>query len=197
MTLDVICDVTISGDAASLDLIRDALKETFESSISRSELACESFTVLKDSPDFIQVFFTTRYLAPGLAVQSIAADNPKLIFTLTHDDQIGNAGRIQFKDGFQSDLHYESEFQSNLKTLIAEGALPPYGIIATGADEEDLKSIVLSYAQEKGFESEGDSDEDDAWVALDWLVEEVGLDFGCFEAEGMNFIFRPWDPSEL
>lgn len=197
MTLDVICDVTISGDTASLELIRGALKENFESSISSTELACEGFEILRDSADFVQVFFTTRYLAPVTAVKNLSDKNPQLIFTLTHDDQIGNAGRIQFEDGVQSNLVYESEFQSNLKKLIAEGELPPYGIIATGEDEENLNSIVLRYAEEKGFESEGNPDQDEAWVALDWLVEEIGQDFGCFEIEGLNFIFRPWDPSEL
>ncbi|MFM1787192.1 MAG: hypothetical protein RL228_1142 [Actinomycetota bacterium] len=195
MTLDVICDVTIAGDNASLELLRASLKELFEESISTSGLASEGFEVLKDSPDLIQVFFTTRYQAPVLAVKNIADKYQGMIFTLTFDDQIGNAGRIQFRDGEETKLAYESEFHLNLNRLVSEGELPPYGIIATGKDEDDLNSIVLRYAQEKGFEPEGD--EEEAWVALDWLVEEVGQDFGSFEMEGLNFIFRPWAANEF
>jgi hypothetical protein len=197
MTLDVICDVTISGDTGSLDLLRPSLKELFEESISTSGLASEGFEVLKDSPDLIQVFFTTRYQAPVLAVKNIADKHQEMIFTLTFDDQIGNAGRIQFRDGEETKFAYESEFLKNMNRLISEGELPPYGIIATGKDENDLNSIILRYAEERGYESSGEDDEDEAGFAIDWLVEEIGQDFGCFDTEELNFIFRPWQADEL
>ena len=197
MTLDVICDVTIAGDASTLEAIRATLKETFEQSVSKFGLACESFEVLKNEPDAIQVFFTTRYEPPVLAMKPIAHQFPGLVFTLTYDDQIGNAGRIQFRDSEESQLAYESEFHQNLNRLISEGELPPYGIIATGKDEGDLNAMILRFAEEKGYESSGEPDDDEAGFALDWLDEEVGQDFGCFEIQDLNFIFRPWDPSEL
>ena len=197
MTLEVFCDVVVQGDKNALEKLRSGVQKTFEASITKTGLAAQSFEVLRDSPDLCQVFFITRYEEPTLSIKNLATEYPELIFTLTFDNQIGNAGRIQFKDGKEIKLAYESEFQSDLNKLVSEGAMPSYGIIATAKDEAELYSIVIRFAENKGYEPEGEPDEDEAWAALDWLVEEVGQDFGCFEIEDLNFIFRPWDPSEM
>ncbi len=197
MTLDVTCDVAIEGNDKALNEIRETLREVIEAAIAKSELTAENYEILQNNSDLIQVFFTTRYQPPITAIKNLAAAFENLTFCLTFDDQNGNSGRIQFEGETEKNLEYKSEFQQNLDQLIAEGELPPYGIIAIGKDEDDLNSIILRYAEERGYESSGEDDEDEAGFAIDWLVEEIGQDFGCFDTEDLNFIFRPWQADEL
>ena len=197
MTLDVICDVSIEGNSKSLELLKATLFETIESAITVTGLAIENYKVLSSNSDFVQVFFTTRNEPPTLAIKSLAEQYTDLIFEFTFDNQIGNSARFQFQGDSESQLEYISEFNKELKQLVSEGKLPSYGIIASGKTEDEVTELILHYAEGQGYEESDEHDEDREGFALDWLTDNVGLDFGSFETEGLNFIFRPWESHEL
>jgi hypothetical protein len=96
MSLDVICDVSISGEIKSLEILKPVLFETLKSVIENTDLVIENYKVLNNDPDYFQVFFSTRYEAPIQAIKNLSIEYADLVFILTYDDQIGNDGRIQF-----------------------------------------------------------------------------------------------------
>jgi|694.fasta_scaffold33802_4 hypothetical protein len=96
MSLDVICDVSISGEIKSLEMLKPVLFESLKSVIENTDLVMENYKVLNNDPDYFQVFFSTRYEAPIQAIKNLSIQYADLVFILTYDDQIGNDGRIQF-----------------------------------------------------------------------------------------------------
>jgi len=196
MSLDVICDVSISGEIKSLEILKPVLFETLKSVIENTDLVIENYKVLNNDPDYFQVFFSTRYEAPIQAIKNLSIEYADLVFILTYDDQIGNDGRIQFYGELEKKLEYVSEFREAFNKLMSEGILPPHGIIFTGKDENDLNNKILLYAENQGYDESGQHDKDEAGFAMEWLDDNVGMDYGCFETEDLNFIFRPWEKHE-
>ena len=197
MTLDVICDVSIGGEIKSLDKLKPVLFETLESVIENTDLAIENYEVLNNDPDYVQVFFSTRYEAPISAIKNLSLEYADLVFILTYDDQNGNDGRIKFYGKSEKRLEYVSEFRKALNKLISEGELPPYGIVFSAKDENELNDKILLYAENQGYDESGQHEDDEAGFAIDWLGDNVGMNYGCFETEDLNFIFRPWENNEF
>lgn len=196
MTLDVICDVSIGGEIKSLEMLKPILFETLESEIEKMGLVIEDYDVLHNDPDYVQVYFSTRYYAPILAIKNLSLEYTDLVFILTYEDGIGDDGRIQFYGETEKKLEYVGEFREALNKLISEGKLPPYGIVSSGKDENELNDKILLYAENQGYDERGQHGNDEVGDAVDWLVDNVGLHYGCFETEDLNFIFRPWEKHE-
>ena len=197
MALDVICDVIIQGESKSLATFNSQLYKTLDSAITNSGLVLENYELLSNEPDSLQIFFTTRYEPPTMATKNLASTNENLVFILTYDDQIGNHGRIQFQGATEIKLEYISEFQKSLNNLVLHGTLPAYGVVFTSNTKSNLHSRILQYAEEHGYKPNGESDKDDSGFAIDWLVENIGGEYGCFEIENLSLIFRPWEIDEL
>jgi len=197
MTLDVICDVVIQGESKLLKTFQKQLYDTFAFAITNTGLVLENYELLSNEPESLQIFFTTRYEPPTMATKNLASTNQNLVFILTYDDQIGNHGRIRFQGATEIKLEYISEFQKSLNNLVLDGTLPAYGVVFTSNTESDLHSKILQYTEEHGYKPNGESDKDDSGFAIDWLVENIGGEYGCFEIENLSLIFRPWEIDEL
>jgi hypothetical protein len=137
MTLDVICDVSIGGEIKSLDKLKPVLFETLESVIENMDLAIENYEVLNNDPDYVQVFFSTRYEAPISAIKYLSLEYADLVFILTYDDQNGNDGRIKFYGESEKRLEYVSEFRYCFKE---------WGLLKKDTDHPKFRELLVNRA---------------------------------------------------
>ena len=87
-------------------------------------------------------------------------------------------------DSWNTDTHTQ---------FVAAGKLPPYGVVLSSEDEDELGDLIINFASGYGFEPEDDSD---MWSAMEWLAEYAN-DFGSFEVDDESLTFRPWSPEEF
>lgn len=189
MTLDVVCTLIFQGDESALTPIKAA---TANGNVY-SDRQVEGLSVLTDSEEIFQIFFTTRYEDPRPSTKLLAIEHPDLTIVLTFEDGIGSDGRVKFKAGSEEVLEYEGEFRKELAQFVAAGKLPPYGVVLSSEDEDELGDLIINFASGYGFEPEDDSD---MWSAMEWLAEYAN-DFGSFEVDDESLTFRPWSPEEF
>lgn len=193
MSLDVVCDVVVTGDPKELAKFVNQLDESW----LNLEGSVNEFKILTNETNEFQFVYLVPYTPPLSAIKKLATKFSELSFTITFEDEIGNGGKYLYKLSEETKLDYVTFFSTEMSKLVQSGELPPFGIVITGSDEDDLDDKVVEYATSRGYEPEVDEKDDLSGFALDWLQENISLGYGCFEIEDLNLVFRPWTPEEF
>lgn len=193
MSLDVVCDVVVTGDPKELAKFVDQLDESW----LNQEGSVNEFKILTNETSEFQFVYLVPYTPPLAAIKKLATKFPELSFTLTFEDEIGNGGKYIYKSTEETKLEYVTFFSTEMAKLVQSGELPDFGTVLTGEDEEDLDDKVVAYATQRGFEPEDDDEDDLSGFAIDWLQENFSRSYGCFEIEDLDLVFRPWTPEEF
>lgn len=192
MAVEITCDVVIKGEP---DLIK-GFTDNISEEIFNPGIRIEDFEILGEDRNWIQVFFFTFGEPPTGATYELAKQNPALEFILTFEDEMGESGRYSFKGDVVTELEFKGDFAQKLEGLVSSGMLPNYGPIFHAANQLELETQIVEYALSKGFFPEGEINADTWGFAVDWLNDNFAQEFGCFEVQENNFVFRPWSDDD-
>ena len=189
MTLEVVCDLFITGSESDVAFLKSRIKPE---DLNPGSIV-ENFSSISSKPTFFHLFFTTRYEPPIAGIKQLSIKFPKCKFALTFDDNIGNDGRIFFFSGEEKPQEYKGDFRIELEELVEQHKLPKYGVLISSSDENEFRERVLRYAEGLGYTEKSEN----VYDICDWLQDAIGADFGAFEVENLSLIFRKWEKEEF